>query len=224
MTKSATVPKPRAGKFADKPGAYRLVGRTDSQLIDPGERLRIEVFATGYGEILAGKIVAYPDIECIDPGDSRIRFNMREVEYDTGKVFYWGGTEVNLSEDGINIDLTSGGMVFPGQSRPTLFFDAYMGALSSGVDRTPPLSTEQVVRDSDGVANTVLTLDLKIRKSARPGPHSLGLVLTYFNGDTWAVSDSTVSFSVRNFYQRNEIKIWIAGVLLALIGLIPTGG
>ena len=200
--------RPRAGEFADKPGTYKLVARSNRQLLDPGEDLWIEVFITGYGNIQAAKLVSSPDKESISGKESKVWFNLRETE---GKP-HFGGTEKEFGEDGVTIDLGSGGLKLPKWDRSTLFVDVSKGP-------TPLILTERILRHTNNPSNAPVTINLKLSKNARPGQHSLNLVLTYYNGECWCSSETTFHFVVRNFYQRHEIRLWKLGFFATLTGL-----
>jgi len=62
--------------------------------------------------------------------------------------------------------------------------------------------------------------NLTISKEAKPGPHSIQFVLTYFDGQTWKTASKNADFTIRNVYQRYEW--WIARV--GLVAAVATIG
>ena len=63
--------------------------------------------------------------------------------------------------------------------------------------------------------------DLTISKKAKPGPHSIQFVLTYFDGQTWKTTSKNADFTIRNVYQRYEWWIAIIGLLAAIAAIGP---
>ena len=202
---------PRVGKFADKPGSYRLVIRSNRQLLNPGEDLWIQVLITDYGNIQAAKLIFYPDKESINGKESKVWFDVQRI----GDKYYFGKTEIEVGEDGATIDLGTGGLKLPQWDCPTLFVD-------TSESLTPKILTETIQHPPNDSPDAPITINLKLRKKARPGQHSLNLVLTYYNGECWCNSETTFQFSVQNFYQQHEIKIWLLGLSVAVIGLLSS--
>ena len=195
------------GKFADKPGSYRLVVRSNKQLLNPGEDLWIQVLITGYGDIQAAKLVFYPDNESISGKESKVWLNMRKI----GDKHYFGRDKIEVGEDGVTIDLGNGGL--------ELFSDN----LEDDPKGSPPrILTEMILRSPIDSIDAPVTIKLKLSKKARPGQHSLNFILTYYNGESWCSSETTFQFLVRNFYQRNEVKLWGLGICVALLTLLIT--
>ncbi len=48
------------GQKQFKPGSYELIIRISNPIIDPGNKLQIEVYVTGYGKIESPKVAVYP--------------------------------------------------------------------------------------------------------------------------------------------------------------------
>ncbi len=205
--------KPQSGKNANAPGSYGIAVRLDKYLVDPGERLRIEIYISGYGKISGCKLVTYPSPAAFDELHSWVRFGVRNID---GKTFF-GGKEQLLDPSGNTIDIGSGGMKRDDWLEQTMFFDTR----ESGT--TPQIFTETRQKPKNDVSDGPITLNLKLNSKARAGTHSVQFVLTYFNGSCWATSTETVSFTVRTFYQRNELKIWLIGALIAVAGVILSG-
>jgi len=66
-----------------------------------------------------------------------------------------------------------------------------------------------------------IALDLSVNDDAKPGPHSIQFVLTYFDGQTWKTASKNVDFTIRNVYQRYEWWIARIGVLAAVATIGP---
>lgn len=203
---------PRNGLHASEPGEYNLIARIDNQLVDPGGKVKIEIFITGYGNISAAKLVSYPSPGAFELFSSVVRSGLREIG---GKLF-WGGVERFLDPSGITLDLGSAGFKNPNWKQQTIFVD-------TGDSPTPQIFTETTQKPEGEDAEGPVTLILKLLHSVNPGTHSVNLLLTYYNDNCWKSSSKTVKFTVRNFYQRNEMCLWIigfvVGTLLTIIGL-----
>jgi hypothetical protein len=196
---------PRKGKNADKNGSYSMAVRVSSAVVDPGETLEIEIYFCGYGEIGPSKFIVYPSVNVFHPESSKIYFGIQKI----GEKLFWGGQSTSIGNTGQNIDLTAG-MMNKGWQNPTLFFDS--------MERpAPQLSTEMNLTLPDGARFAPVQLKLVVQRNARPGPHSVQFVFSYFNGESWQTSNETVNFTIRNFYQRNEGLVWFLGAFTAFI-------
>lgn len=65
--------------------------------------------------------------------------------------------------------------------------------------------------------------NLTISKEAKPGPHSIQFVLTYFDGQTWKTASKNADFTIRNVYQRHEGPIWWIGGIAAGLTILASG-
>jgi len=191
---------PRTKPFAENPGVYKLLARTNSEHLDPDEDLKIVIFITGYGDIQAAKIVAYPSIESIDNSKSKILCVLRQGYYShaiEGKLDL-GGATIYLSCEGSD----------------TRFADV------KNKDSNLQILTETLISAPDDTSHAPVTLDLKLKKEIRSGQHKLSFVLTYYNGEAWCNSETIVQFTIRNLYQRNEMLIWGLGFGLTIAGFL----
>lgn len=65
-----------------------------------------------------------------------------------------------------------------------------------------------------------ITLDMKINPKAVPGVYSLHFILKYYNGESWNNRSAYTNLTVRNFYQRNEVTVWVIGGIAAFLTII----
>ncbi|MCK5708527.1 MAG: hypothetical protein KAI43_12835 [Candidatus Aureabacteria bacterium] len=194
---------PRKKAFSQKPGSYNLAIRISKPIVDPGEQLQIEIYISGYGIIEASKLACYPSLEVFDVNKSIMRYGLQKVN---GEISF-GGQKRKISPIGQIISLT-GGIQKTGWKKSTMFFDA---SNNEGWQ----ISTEV---NQKGYAP--MSLNLTLKDSARPGPQSIQFIFSYFNGETWISSPETAQFTIRNFYQRHEVKVWIIGAIASIMAIL----
>lgn len=200
---------PLAQEFGSKPGAYDLAIRVSQPIVDPGDKLQVEVYISGYGVVQAAKVAFYPSPQVFDLDPNRSMMTTGIKRYDDGRMG-WGGTPVKFDPTGGVLTL-SGGFVSennPSWQRPTWFCDANERQVNHY-----QIATE--VKHPQGTSP--VCLDLTVHNDATPGPHSIHFVLTYFDGQTWKTASKNADFTIRNFYQRHEIPVWILGGLAAIV-------
>src|SRR3989338_7651804 len=199
MTKSVNPSQPpRKGPHADSTGDYSVVARLDNAVIDPTEKLSLEVYFVGYGEITSPQISFYPSSGFFDPELSTARYNLGKDE--TGKAVF--GTKETKIDDPIGQTLGLRGIKFDSSEEPTIFFD------------DPEASSPRVVTATKQKA-APLELKFFIKKEARAGQHYISLVFMYFNGEQWRTSTYKAEFTIRSSFQRNETSLWILGFFVA---------
>ena len=201
---------PRIGVGATRPGRYGLVIRLSYDVIDPGDSIEIEVFFSGYGEIVSSKAVFYPSPGIVDndPEKSYAVYGMGTNEQG---LSVWGSERVPLLSEG-NSFFFCGGLQANNWPCPTIYFD---DRKAPGPPDPPQVSTE-VKLAGCAPLHVYLTTPRKVR----PGSHSLHFLYTYFTGVTWESSSETVHFTIRNFYQRNEGRVWFLGAVAAFLGIV----
>jgi hypothetical protein len=172
--------------FGSKPGSYDLLVRVSKPILDPGDRVRFEIYVSGYGLIESACVYIMPSWSIFSVDDSRIA-----VSESTAQP--WDP----LSEL-VCIDNKS-------------FSDAHGGYLISTEVITPPPGSKAPIN-----------LDMKISPEVFPGVHSIHFILKYHNGEVWNTKSSSVNFTVRNFYQRHEILVWVIGGIAAFLTIIST--
>jgi hypothetical protein len=192
--------RPRCGRESAAPGAYRPVLRLFSQQVNPGEKLRLDVYITGYGEIGPAKLVFYPSLGVFETRESRMRTQLDVKE----GVMTWGHQRVSVDEIGVQLAL-NGGLQNSRWDKPSMFFDI------SSAD-PPQIITEMWLRHAP------IEFDLKVRSNAKPGAYSLQLHMTYFDGESWQAVSEQVGFTVRNVLQRHEMLIAAIALAAAMVG------
>jgi len=193
---------PREFQFADKFGNYGLVARTSSDIMDPGETLVIELYISGYGSIESSKLIFYPSPGVVDSDDkdSYVLFGIH------GKkgLGVWGAQRHQLHPDGNAIGFTGGAYKSEWKS-PSIFFD---------INETQ-ISTEKKL---GGFAP--IHINLKTKRKARAGTHSIQFLFTYFDGSNWQTSSNTVQFTIRNFFQRYDRLFLTLGAFATGLAII----
>lgn len=97
---------PLAQKFGSKPGAYDLIIRISQPIVDPGDRLRVEVYISGYGVIEAAKVAFYPSPEVFDPSKSKVKGSLKRCK---DGLWGWGKDSTELDAIGHVLSLGEGG-------------------------------------------------------------------------------------------------------------------
>lgn len=80
---------PLAQEFGSKPGAYDLAIRVSQPIVDPGGRLQVEVYISGYGVIQAAKVAFYPSPNVFDLDPNRSMIAGATKRYSDGRMG-WG--------------------------------------------------------------------------------------------------------------------------------------
>ena len=182
--------KPLIKQFGSKPGSYDLLIRVSKPILDPGDRVYVDVYVSGYGHIKSACVYIMPSWSIFSIDDSRIAVGDSEAQkWDT------------LSEL-VCIDNQS-------------FVDLY-----TDVSNRSMVLTEVNTRPPGSKAP--INLDLKTSPEVSPGIYSINFVLKYYNGEIWNTKSTSVNITVRNFYQRHEILVWIIGGIAAFLSIIST--
>lgn len=196
------------GEYADEDGNYELIVSIDNAVVDPGDKIKIKIFITGYGKIDRAKLIFYPSKSVFEYEKSTVTTDLKEGP--PGDLPVWGGVTRTLPPEGFAVSFT-GGFTYGSVTKPTMFFD---------------LNPEQ----GSNVLNTELLqknlvapveFDLSIAKKNTPGTHFLHFGFSYFNGSEWRTSTVTVQFTVRNIFERNSGWIATIGLCAAIAALLP---
>jgi len=194
--------KPQSRPHADKPGCYDLVFRRPRSEIAAGEDAELDVYITGYGAISGAKLYFVPPTSFIKPGSCIVEHSLGQKE--DGSL-HWGNLRMNGADDGLTIDLSSGGMQQPGWSGPSLFFDSGGGIVTEKGTPEPPVKVR-----------------FQVQEKASTGDHGLNFVLTYFNGREWQISNRIAILHVPTLYERYEGPAWAVGAAIAVITMITS--
>ncbi|MDH5915066.1 hypothetical protein [Vibrio splendidus] len=110
--------KPRNGKYASDSGAYEMVLRMLTPVVDPGDQVIVEQLFTGYGQITSSKLTFYPSDDVFCSEESYVLQDLYENEDGN---FCFGKTRKSFQETGITFILTNSGLRHPGWDQSTLF-------------------------------------------------------------------------------------------------------
>lgn len=195
---------PLSRAFSLKPGSYSLAILVSDPIVDPGGRLQIEVYISGYGVIQAAKVAFYPSPNVFNIDKSTVWHSLKT--YEDGKMG-WGAEQTSLDPVGM-VCCLSGGIVFETNTsqKATWFFDARPEEERENYQ----ISTE--VKHPKG--KSPLFMDLRLHRKARSGQQSISFVFTYFDGDTWRSCTDKADFTVRSFYERHQTSVWLVGGLI----------
>jgi hypothetical protein len=185
-------------------------------LVSPGEKMTVQLLVSGYGTLYAAKLSSYPSIDVVEASESQVFHSIHEV----GNKLFFGAVQMPLNADGFMLDLCSGGMKPDNWDRPSQFFDVPEKGRSTSRRESPIIFSEMVHTNKDGNSNSIATMTLQIRRTARPGPHTIAANLTYHNGEGWHSSKIEIQFTVRGFYQRHEGLLWTVGTIIALASIL----
>ena len=211
LPKGPVIPKnrllPREGDHAEEIGSYGLAIRLHNSVIDPGDTVEVEIFFSGYGQITSSKLVFYTSPNLIDT-DSGMSYILTGLDEEEDRKATWGHQRIPIDPTGTALDMSDSGLALRNWCKATSYFDVCQTPL-------PTIATEQKLRGYAPVH-----LFLKTKKSARPGMHSLQFLYTYYDGRQWRSYSETIQYTLRSFYQRHEMKVWLLGAIAALLATV----
>ncbi|MCP2089335.1 UNVERIFIED_ORG: hypothetical protein J2Y81_005422 [Paraburkholderia sediminicola] len=199
----------RAGANADAPGSYTPVLRVQAQIVDPGEAVSGDIFFTGYGTIIAAKMVFYPATEVFEIGGCLVEYRVLQPNPRTGlgefAIVKYAG-----DDNGVTI-------LFPSWQQSKDVVGDYFFTVPENNPSHLRLHTEGMTRvQTDEKPSAPVAFRLVTRKTARPGTYPMTFVFTYFNGDNWHTVTLASTFTVRNILQRNEILFGSVAAVAAI--------
>lgn len=216
---SPTELSPRRAMHANAPGNYEIIASADKQTIKPGDTLKIGVYITGYGNIEGAKLtlIAPTDFVLIDGKESLSSTFVRGFYYRLGEPI---GIKILKSENQFD---GKGSIMHISGTRSndnglfiTPFIDKYYIDNTSLSPLTATISTELTIGNK-----APFEFFLKTNTNSTSGIHKLNFYLTYFNGSEWKSSIQSVDIDIPTRYKRNELVIWIFGLLLSILVLPP---
>jgi hypothetical protein len=194
--------KPRTGKYSGKFGAYEQALRIKTPVISPGEKIEIEQYFTGYGEIKSAKGVFYPSDDVFDKKKSYVLVGLKEKEKD---LFVFGGERKTFTDTGITFSFA--GFIKDGWDESTLFVDIGEGE--------PPQILTETKQD-----NAPFEYHLETNQNIRPGTYFIEFCFTYYNGNVWCSSSKTAEFKVQSFFERHDTLIGLVALAATISALV----
>ena len=176
-------------QFGSKPGSYDLLIRVSKPILDPGDKVHVDVYISGYGNIKSTSVYIMPSWSIFSIDDSKIATGNSDAQK-------WDP----LSE-----------LVSIGDQN---FFDLYP-------DQPNKYMISSEINWAPG-SKAPINFDLKINPETLPGIYSINFILKYYNGERWVTKSTSINVTVRNFYQRNEIPVWVVGGTAAFLSIIST--
>lgn len=201
----------RKGPFADKPGSYQLLMRINNSVFDPGESIHLDTHISGYGFFNFGKITFYPAENVFDFDNSSCTYGVGLDKSDELKLLL-GTDKISFSQSGVTIKLNIQMKVVDEATQEIISNNIPVVFDSSNVRK---FDCPQVLTETDHHGKTILDVNLRLRDGIKPGCYALKFCLSYYNGEKWETSTQEVSFTVRDYFQRNENKIANIGAIAA---------
>ena len=181
-------------------------------VIDPGDKIAIQILFTGYGYIESPKFVFYPPTDFIKTG--QVTHGIRTDSNSKGSSIHgWGAQTDTIKPTGVIMILS--GLI--SRQNP----DSIKAYRSIFFDWPRENSNFKIFPEHFDKDNKTapITFNLETANNAAAGNHTLNFYLTYFNGKEWKISVASQTIRVRNFYERNQELFWIIGTTIALFGL-----
>ncbi|RJP93670.1 MAG: hypothetical protein C4518_05655 [Desulfobacteraceae bacterium] len=216
-------------KFATMNGAYTVGIKISSPIIDREEEQKIYINVSGNGLINSSKLAFFAPNNLIDP-DKEAKFcynyefgtlqNNYTIKSTSETVFIDGrfydcldNNDKEVPKKTEDIDFRSGRIRFetsnkPEESKPDVTVQEKIRTYFNKI--FPPKKDEL-----SQVAPIILSF--YIDKDARPGPHSIQFIYTYFNGENWVSDSKNAEFIVTSFYEQHATLI---NVILFIIGIL----
>lgn len=201
---------PQKTKFAKYPGAYTLVIVKGQDEVSPGEYFDIDVYITGYGTIDGVKLLIYGPTNIFEPTSSEVVHGLHKEYWE------WGVEKTELKD----VDPLFVGIVltrFEEESaKSNRMFD------DSGQNEVDPRGNIGILPTERFLEQPPMSFRLKIlhKEKVRTGLHEINFYLTYFDGVKWQNNVQTSTILVRNWVQRNETSLRVAGLVAVLIALL----
>lgn len=196
------MPHPQNKPHADKPGSYDLIFRRPRTEVAPGEWAEIDIYITGYGCVSGVKLYFMPPTSFIESGTCSVEHSIGVKD---GGLVHWGSLREEAADEGMTLDLSSGGLTQPGWHGPSLFFDM-AGRIATELSTPEP----------------PIRVKFKVRVKVGTGDHTVNFALTYFNGREWCVANRAAIIHVPTLYERYEGRAWAFGAAIAVITLVTS--
>lgn len=200
------INKPSQSKqYYNKPGAYELAAVLDKTEVSKGENLKLNLFITGYGIIETPKLSIYPSSTILN-SESIIYTSLRKVN---DSIMSWGGDSITF-DNMIAIQLSGGITLFEKDKgvEYTIFMDAYTDSISN-----------LIFSEISFAKKGPVSINLKVKRNIDPGLYKIKFFLTYFNGDIWKLSQTTVEFRVNNWVEDHPVFVVVLGLIFAFLAL-----
>lgn len=187
--------------------SYRLITRTDTPTINPGNPIEIDVFISGYGKIEKNKFNLYHSsknlVNSNNPG--KIEWTIQVAkDKKTGKIIQpVSGNQYKgihkLDSQGTYVTINEGYFL----DDPKLEFE------KNALPRIMSESTWDRLFPFSVVINTLT--------NAKPGNYGIDLIFTYSADNEISTDQKTVVIHVTSWKERHEKALWFIGISGAVI-------
>ncbi len=203
---SKEKPNPFDEELEKKPGSYQLILRSTRSVVDPSDKLTLELYISGFGSMQFSKLVFFHSADVFD-SSSEVLYG---PEYDVkNKMLYWGVKKAPIDPRGDTIELNVLTPAVLFASRPSLQVTTERSTTNKG---------------KGGETSAPIKFNLRIKKEARPGKYHVHFILTYFDGEKWSTTSTRFQFSIRNLleqYAPFASGLAIVAGFSAIIAAIP---
>jgi len=192
--------------------SYQLIPRVVTPSINPGDKIEIDFFISGYGPVKKCKLNIFHSSKKLinekDPG--KIEWSIQVAkDKTTNKIIqpvsgndYKG--KHNLDHVGAFIYLNEG------------FF------LDDPRITSTPFGLARIMSENTWDKLFPLSMMINTLKDVSSGNYTLDLNFTYSDGDEISTNHKTVVIHVRNWKEKNEKKLWFIGIIGAVALAIVT--
>jgi hypothetical protein len=179
---------------------YSLIIYSNSNVINPGDSFQIGVFISGKGKIT----------------DNHIEIEIPRQLVQGGTVIGYG-PEVLCEDDCCFYNYEKENWV-PLTSRNLLSLrkDVFKPSCSN---KNQILSMYSFEDQETGHVTAPINIKFKISKNADPGDYILRFNFYYNDGNNWYYDKEALNIHVNTFYERNEMKLWYLGFIIAFVSM-----
>ncbi len=204
------VDRSRTKGKAGAPGNYELVMSVNKAQVNKGDSFFVEVFLTGYGQIEHSKILMSTSTsEIFDK--IIVKHSLGGVIRDGKQSIFWGNL-INQNNKFPAILMLNTGVSFT--EKDTLVrYDGYSDFSKDTI--------ENQILTEERMINPPISFQVFIKDKARADNYKLSLYLTYYNGNEWKSSISTLDFRINTWTQKNENLITVVATFAAIFGILP---
>lgn len=202
--------------------SWEVSARVIQRTLDPGDRIDIQVFFTGYGPVSTAKITWYfPENLLAAIPDSAAPHALTHQIEATANVGYLFDDQSRVSAAA----LTSDKHLFPGSSgliRLTRGYFYPAAVPSQGIDLGNPIPWNPevcMVVGERARPSPPITMSGRISEDAPTGEHSVPFVLTFRTQDKVKTSAYHLELHIRPFWERRPFQI-----LAAVAAILASGG
>lgn len=181
--------------------AYSIVVNSNSNVLNNGDEGRFWIYADGEGEIKGGKFSIYLPVQLLENAS----FETYVPKFSYNKTCYF----MNVSEINWEVHKPEAGAI--------MSQDYFIVPMCQQGNITPSEFTGKNPITEERFAP--LNIKFNVSNNALPGDYFLKFYFYYQDGNNWYKDEDVVTIHVTTFYERNEIKLWCIGSIIAVFSL-----